>query len=132
MGLAVAPSTTAITARHTGRGANPLPACASHDGSHTGALQTHGPASGTVSHEPLAGFKVKSWVLPSSLRMMGAVDEEQVQVVLLRLQQQGYRSPRGLLNRSLDRPVVGQSLADSSDFSVYHITSSTMGRDIIP
>ena len=69
---------------------------------------------------------------PRVLRMMGAVDEEHVQVILLRLQQQGYRSPRGRLNRSLDRPVVGQSLTDSSDFSVYHITSSTMGRDIIP
>src|SRR5919197_3286515 len=63
---------------------------------------------------------------PRVLRMMRAVDEEQVQVILLRLQQQAYRSPCGRLNRGLDRPVIGEHMADSSDFSVYHTISSTM------
>jgi hypothetical protein len=58
--------------------------------------------------------------------MIRAVDEEQVQVLLLRLQQQGYRSPPGRFNRGMDRLVVSKHMADSSDFGVYHTISSTM------
>jgi hypothetical protein len=54
--------------------------------------------------------------------MMGAMDEEQVQVMVLRLQEHRYSGACGSVNRCRRRSVVGQMLANSLKFMVEHRT----------